>query len=178
MDATPSQTFEQFIALPQNQDKVFESIQGAVIEVPSNPYSSQIAARIGRYVDTFADEHDLGHVTGEAGGYQVGEDRYAPDVAFISKAKQDSLPYYTGYNPNPPDLAVEIVSPTDNQQHLRLKLSNYAAVGTVVWVVYPPEKQVEIYIPGKAATVLEVDDTLTGGEVLPGFSMPVAKIFP
>jgi Uma2 family endonuclease len=171
--------FDAFAALPENDDKLFEFVGGEVIEVPSNPYASYISSRVLRRIANHVEEHDLGFVTGEAGGYMVSGERYAPDVGFIHKAKQSQLAT-EGYNPLPPDLAVEVDFPStmQSQRMLRIKLSNYLAAGVVVWVVLPETREVEVYAPGQPAHLLAAKDTLDGGEVLPGFSAPVQELFP
>jgi len=172
-----AEDFDAFAALPENADTLYEFVGGEIVEVPSNPYSSYIASRINRRLAEFVEDHDLGFVTGEQGGYQVGEERYAPDVAYLSKAVQPELAR-SGYNPTPPQLAVEVISPTDREQFVTIKVVNYLTVGTVVWVVRPDTKTVEVYVPGKSVQVLGVKDTLKGGDVLPGFTLAVEKIFP
>jgi Uma2 family endonuclease len=169
--------FEEFINRPENNDRLFEFIGGELIEVPSNPYTSQIAILIAAALLIFVRRNKLGHVTGEAGGYQVQGERYAPDVAFISNVKQPKLAR-EGYNPNPPDLAVEVVSPNDKTHKLTVKISNYLAAGTVVWVVYPDTQEVQVHAPGQTVQVLTTKDTLHGGGILPDFQMAVADIFP
>lgn len=168
--------FEEFVALPENEDRLFEYIGREIVEVPSNPYSSKIGMRFGRHVGNFVDERDLGHVTGEAGGYWVSGERYAPDVAYISKKRQSEL-VQEGYNPIAPDLAIEVFSPSDSEKKLRIKLANYLAAGTVVWVAYPETREVEVYIPGQPYQVVGIDGTLDGGTVLPGFKLAVRDIF-
>ena len=102
--------FEAFINMPENTDKVFEFIAGEIVEVPSNPYVSAISAQIIFLIKLFLHQHKIkGHVTGEAGGYMVAGERYTPDVAYISYEKQPQLAK-SGYNPNPSDLAVEVIS--------------------------------------------------------------------
>lgn len=174
---TPEQ-FDDFIARPENNDQLFELIAGEIVEVPSNPYVSQISLLIGSIILTFVRKHKLGNVTGEAGGYMVGGERYAPDVGFVSIVKQQQL-VKEGYNPHPPDLAVEVISSNSSSElnKLRVKITNYLAVGTVVWVVKPEEKEVEVHITGQTVTVYREDDTLSGGEVLPNFELPLSDIF-
>jgi Uma2 family endonuclease len=168
--------FDEFAALPENEDRLFEFIGGEIVEVPSNPYSSYLASRFNRRLAAFVEDHNLGWVTGEAGGYRVSGERYAPDVAYISKARQPEL-VREGYNPIPPNLAIEIFSPSDSEKKLRIKLANYLAAGTVVWVAYPETKEIEIYIPGQPYKVVGIDGTLDGGDVLPGFKLAVRDIF-
>lgn len=170
--------FEQFTRLPENDDKLFELIGGEIIEVPSNPFASKVGYNLGIEVGMFNKIHRLGHVTGEAGGYMVAGERYAPDVAFISYTKQPELAH-EGYNPNPPDLAVEFEYPTSlkTERQLRIKLANYLSVGTMVWVVYPDTFEIEVYVPGQPVRILGINDTLDGGTVLPGFTMAVRDVF-
>src|SRR5437763_218048 len=104
--------FDRPAELPENTDKRLEFIGGEVVEVVSNNYASEIAARILIDLGVYVRSRNLGPVTGADGGYMVSGERYIPDVAFISKAKQPE-PSHATYNPKPPDLAVEVVSPSD-----------------------------------------------------------------
>jgi Uma2 family endonuclease len=170
--------FDEWVNLPEQADQLYEFIGGEIIEVPSNIYVSNVASRINRRLGNFVEDNDLGFVTGEAGGYMVSGERYAPDVAYLSSIKQEKLLYKSGYNSIPPDLAVEVVSPDDSEHNLTIKVANYLAAATVVWVVRPDEKEVEIFVPGQPVKRLTVNDTVDGGQVLPGFSLPVKDIFP
>jgi Uma2 family endonuclease len=170
--------FDAFTLLPENADNLFEFIGGEIFEVSSNPYTSKISQIITGELYIFLKGKKLGHLTGEVGGYQVFGERYAPDVAFIAKEKQPELAH-EGYNPNPPDLAVEVDFPSTykSQKALRTKVVNYLAAGTMVWVVLPETQEVEIYIPGQPMKLVKIDGVLDGGDVLPGFTLPVKMIF-
>lgn len=170
--------FEAFAQQPENTDKLFEFIAGEIVEVPSNPKSSRISIRIARYLDAHVDDNELGHVTGEQGGYMVFGERYAPDVAYISFERQPELAE-KGYNPNPPELAVEVVSSDSKAENekLTIKLGNYLAAGTLVWIVRPEAAAVEVYAPGQPVQTLGKANTLTGGDVLPDFAVELTKIF-
>lgn len=170
--------FDRLAALPENEDVILEYVNGEIIEVPSNPTASKVSQIISGEFYIYNRERDLGHITGEAGGYMVNGERYAPDVAFVSKAKQPQLAT-SGYNPNPPDLAVEVDFPSSARtgQTLRIKIANYMRAGTVVWVVTPELRTVEVWMPDQAPKLLTEDDTLDGGEVLPGFMLSVKTIF-
>jgi Uma2 family endonuclease len=169
--------FEQFAALPENAGHRLEFIGGEVHDVVSNSYASEIAAALLAEIRQHVKTHGLGRVTGADGRYLVSGEPYLPDAAFISKTRQPAVSH-AAYNPNAPDLAVEVVSPTDSEKHLRRKLANYLAAGTRVWVVYPDTKEVEDYAPGQPAHIVPVDGTLDGGGVLPGFRLAVKEIFP
>ncbi len=168
--------FEAFILLPEHGDTVFELIDGKIYPVVSNNRSSRIAMTIGILLGAYVLQKKLGYVTGADGGYQVSGQRYIPDVAFMSKARQAEASD-EAYNPIAPDLAVEVLSPTDNPANVRIKLTNYLNAGTVVWIVDPSTQRVEIYIPKQKPTQLGIQDTIHGGEILPDFALPVSDIF-
>jgi Uma2 family endonuclease len=169
--------FDHLVTGPDYADRRLEYIGGRIVEMVSNNYSSAVAALILAHLVLFVQRHRLGYVTGADGGYRVGGERYIPDVAFISKARQP-VPSREAYNPNAPDLAVEVLSPTDDPGDLRLKVTNYLAAGTTVWVVDPEGQRVEVHAPGQPATRTGPDGTLDGGELLPGFTLAVRDMFP
>jgi Uma2 family endonuclease len=173
-----AEDFDAFALLPENQDRILEFIAGEIYDVPSNAYVSSISARILILFGIYLLSNDIAHITGEAGGYMVNGERYAPDVAVLLKAKQPELAK-DGYNPLPPDLAVEVDYPSSpaSKRALRLKLGNYAAAGTLLWVVDPESKVVEVYPPGGKPKVFTLGQTLDGGDVLPGFTLKVDDIF-
>lgn len=172
-----SREFDQFIRLPENADRNFELIAGEIVEkMVSNPRSSKIGLRVGGRLSVFVEDRGLGVVTGADGGYMVGGERYIPDAAYISKARQSAQPD-EAYNPLPPDLAVEVLSPSNDDEEMRVKIANYLAAGTLVWVIDPDKQRVEVYLSGQPAKILGINDTLDGAHVLPGFSLSVGSIF-
>lgn len=171
--------FEAFVDLSENVDKTFEFIGGEIIEVPSNAFSSEIAGEIFYLIKHHLKQNNIaGHLTGEAGGYEIGGERYAPDVAYLPKSKQEVLDKQ-GYNSKPPDLAVEVVSSDSNAElnKLRIKITNYLFVGTVVWVVKPDDKRIEVHQVGQPVLIYRENDTLDGGDVLPDFKMKLSDVF-
>jgi len=174
-----SAEFDEWVERPENYDKLFEFIGGEIVEVPSNAKASNYSSTINGELYIFTRGKDLGHVTGEVGGYMIDGERYAPDVAFISKARQVDLDE-RGYNHIPPDLAVEVDFPStkESRYQMQIKLWHYQQAGTVVWVVYPEDKTVMVYIPGHPPKLYGIEDTLDGGDVLPGFTLPLKTIFP
>jgi Uma2 family endonuclease len=172
---TPEE-FEQFVLLPEHGDTAFELINGRVYPVVSNNRSSRIAGKILTYINWFVLENDLGYVTGADGGYVVSGQHFIPDVAFMSKTRQPQ-PSNEAYNSLAPDLAVEVLSPSDDDSNVRLKLADYLNAKTTVWIVDPDAKTVEIYAPNKPSIKLTEADTIDGSDVLAGFQLPVKKVF-
>jgi len=168
--------FERFVQLPENRDKLFEYVGGRIVEVVSNNYSSEIGMFVGSMLTVFVDERGLGHVTGADGGYIVSGEKYIPDVGFISKQRQPE-PSHEAYNPNPPDLAVEVLSPSNDPHDMRIKIVNYLLAGTVVWVFDPDKRHVEVYVPNRPPKTIGIGGTLDGGDVLPGFTLAVRRVF-
>jgi Uma2 family endonuclease len=77
----------------------------------------------------------------------------------------------------PPDLAVEVLSPTNDDDEMRVKIANYLAVGTQVWVFDPDKERLEVYRPGQAPEILSGEDVLAASNVLPGFKLRLSRIF-
>lgn len=169
--------FDHMIAQPDYAERLVEYIGGEVVEVVLNPRSSAIAGLILAEIVFFLKDKGWGYVTGADGGYAVAGERYIPDMAYISKARQPQL-VAEGYNPNPPELAVEVLSPSNDPHLMRIKTANFLAASTTVWIVNPVARTVEVYAPGQPVKRLGTDDTLDGGDVLPGLRIAIAGIFP
>ncbi|MBN8634483.1 MAG: Uma2 family endonuclease [Anaerolineae bacterium] len=173
-----SEEFHAFIGRPENRDRLFELIDGVIIQKMASFTPSQIAMRIGRYLGIFVDEHNLGYVTGADGTYILAPGfELIPDAAFISKVRLPVIPEREVEGP--PDLAVEVKSPTDSKRELRRKAEDYLRFGTkMVWLVFPDEQRIEVYVQDQDVLDVEIDGVLDGGNVLPGFTLLVRKIFP
>jgi Uma2 family endonuclease len=169
--------FEDFIYRPENVNRDWEFIDGRIVEVVANRGSSRYAANILGRMTFFVQEHDLGWVTGADGGYMVEGERYIPDVGYLSKARQPDPQDDVAYSPLPPDLAVEGLSPSNDPDDMRIKVVNYLRAGATVWVVNPEKHEVQVLSPSAASRTLGLADTLDGGDILPGFSLPVKDIF-
>src|SRR5439155_20989115 len=105
--------FLTFCELPENAHKRFELINGVPVEMPpSSQRNTVLAIRIARLIGNHVDANDLGYVTGADGGYELGpHDTRLPNVGFIAKARAGKL---TGVTfPVAPDLAVEVISPSE-----------------------------------------------------------------
>jgi Uma2 family endonuclease len=172
-----SDEFDRYALLPENRNRLFEFIAGEIVEVVSNPLSSNIGAILSAFIGVFVMQHNLGHVTGADGGYMVGGERYIPDVAFISYKRQRTLVSDDGYNPLAPDLAIEVLSPANSDVDMEVKIANYLAAGTVVWRVKPLEQQIAVFVPHQPVVLLGMGEELDGGTVLPGFKIALKDIF-
>lgn len=171
------ETFDAMLAANEFADRNVEYINGEILDVVSQALASKLAGKFLIAIGNYVYQHDLGHVTGADGGYKVANERYIPDVGFISKERMPELEE-SAYLSLAPDLAVEVVSPTDTERLLMMKVGNYLASGTTVWVVYPDEKTVAVYAPNQVVQVYGEDGTLKGGiPALAELSIPLKKIF-
>lgn len=101
------------------------------------------------------------------------------NVAYISYAKQAELTT-RGYNNLPPELAVEVVSNTDNStewKKLLKKINSYLNFGVIIWIVDTDEKTIDIYQRGEEVKTLILNDTLEAETLFPNFRLKVADIF-
>ena len=166
-------TLEEFLA---SDIDGYEYVKGELVPMPSPSLGhAKISTRITHYLFTYVSENQLGDVYVEA-GFQVGDRGMKPDVAFISTAR---LPEDESKgSPIPPDFAAEVVSPTDVQWRVTEKVQAYLEAGTqMVWVVESVMRTVTVYRSKTDIKVFTDADTLTGEDVVPGFSCRVAQFF-
>lgn len=178
-----AEEFWEIAQRPENADKRLALIDGEIVEMPpSSQINTVIAMRIGHFFNAFVIPHDLGYVTGADGGFTLTEhNARQPDVAFIAKARHPVLEGVAF--PIAPDLAVEVISPSESSNDVLKKVQRYIEAGTrLVWAVYPLEQTVYVWSPapdgGLHVKIFGVEDTLDGGDVLPGFTLKVRDIFP
>ena len=173
-----SMSLDRFLAYalkPENLKRHLEYISGKLVEVVSNNESSHLGAKMLVKIGGFVDAHRLGRVTGADGGYIIVGERYIPDVAYVSYQRQPRS-NREAYSRIPPELVVEVLSPSNTEEEIAHKVKMYLAEGAVVWVIDPEDRRVDVYI-GKQVASLRDGDILGGGDVLPGFTLPVRDIF-
>jgi Uma2 family endonuclease len=175
-------TLEQFLAQPETEP-ASEYVCGEVFQkpMPTNAHGV-LQLYIGMLLYQFLARTKLGRVRTEwrcIFGPPGRERPYIPDVVYASF---DSLPPVDAaaqpYLLTAPDLAVEILSPDQDAGRFAAKLRFYLLHGVrLVWVVDPTTRTVTVYEPGQGdERLLHEGDTLDGGDVLPGFSVPVSEI--
>ncbi len=125
-------------------------------------------------------QRSLGHVVGPDTGFVIGRSPdtvRCPDVAFI-RAERIEGALVRGFFPGAPDLAVEVVSPSDTFEAVDEKVNDWLGAGTkLVWVVSPRQRTVTVYRPGTQVSILRAGDRLSGEDVVPGFECGVGEIF-
>lgn len=129
----------------------------------------------------FLNDANLGTVFGADAGFILARDPdtvRAPDIAFVQARRLADAAREPGYFRMAPDLAVEILSPTDGRKEALGKVEEYLAAGTTLaWLVQPRRRSVTVYRRGRQPIELHIHDNLDGEDVLPGFSMPISQVF-
>ena len=143
-------------------------------------YESRVAAVLGYFIEGFLETHDLGYSLGADGTFQLmpGLIRI-PDVAFVS---WDRLPgHELPAEPIPelaPDLAVEVLSAGNTTREMDRKIGEYFRAGVaLVWLIDPTTRTATIYTRPRRRIHIAEDGVLDGGKVLPGFSLPLQRLF-
>ena len=170
----PKMTLEEFL---ESDLEGYEYIKGELIPVPPTSLEhGNITTNLFLPLGLYVRENDLGSVYMPDTGFRVGERVLMPDIAFLTSARiPDDL---SKASPVPPDLAIEVVSPTDVSRQIEEKVFAYLEAGTqLVWVLKPISKTVTIYRSETDITLLTRNDTLTGENVVEGFSCQVAELF-
>jgi Uma2 family endonuclease len=166
-------------------DELYEIIDGRRVELPPmSAYASRIAFEVARQVGNFGEAKDLGvAVTESLFHLTLPVDRNRrPDAAFVSYerwAKGRRMVRRDNAWDVVPELAVEVISPTDLAEDLFDKIDEYFRAGVrLVWVINPGLRLIFVYDSITSVHGLTQSDVLDGGTVLPGFRVPVAAFFP
>ena len=173
-------TADQFYDFCCRNHGRYELVKGEVIELsPVNEEHSGIAGHIVTAFNNYSRQRDFGQAGVEAGYILLsGPDTVrGPDVYFRlvpRNARRQSVGFLAGA----PDIAVEVVSPSNTAAEIERKVAEYLAAGSQrVWVAYPASRSVIVHRAGGTTITYTADDVITDEELLPGFSLPLAEIF-
>ncbi len=161
-----------------------ELVNGEVVEMaPVGALHGRITQRICRRLAEHAERHGCGEVFVGDVGFVLAlpndpERVRAPDVAFVPNHRLPEGQVPEKFFPGAPDLAVEILSPSDDPVQIQQKLRDYLDAGThLVWVIAPQAKTVTVYRADGSARLLREHESLEGEDVLPGLAIPLAELF-
>jgi Uma2 family endonuclease len=156
-----------------------ELIDGTLVEKVMGSVEAHLALRLGRFLEQFLEDHDLGVAYGSDGPFRIlAKQVRMPDVSVF---RWESLPDKEMPNkPVPalaPDLAIEVFSAGNTKKEMQRKLRDYFKAGVkAVWIIYPKNRTAEVYASPKDK-LIEPTGALRGGDLLPGFELPLAKLF-
>lgn len=175
-------TAEEFLDLPDPTDgTVLELVRGEIVATPGPGVEhGEVQGNVHYLIKQYLHQTKIGRVVVESGVItERGPDTVrGPDVSYYSKERLPLDVRVTGYHDQPPDLCVEVVSPSNTVHELKAKAKEYLFAGVrVVWIVDPRHREVVIVTEPLESRTLESEATLDGGDVLPGFTCKVAELF-
>ena len=173
-------TVEEFDRLQEPEELRYELDEGELIEMTRQRYNphNRIVMAIDRALLKYLDKNPIGEVLSADNLFVLGPTtKRIPDLSFLTTARVNEIG--DGEIQGAPDLAIEVLSPSDTAAAMRRKVKQYFAAGArVVWRVYPDSREVEVWESAAGpARVLGEQDTLDALHVLPGFSVMVKSIF-
>ena len=178
MVATRQISIDEFASL--RRDGLWELLEGEpVAATPSADRSGWISGRIFSRIEQHVEREGLGWAFPPETGFVLFSDRAtvrSPDAAYV---RQERLPEFTDrFVPVSPDLAVEVLSPSDRMADALSKVAMYLEAGVrLVWLIDPTTRTATIFRPDAAPRTVDYSGNLDGGEVLPNLVIPLAEIF-
>jgi Uma2 family endonuclease len=171
--------FEAFADAPENRERRFELIDGQIVEKGTTEERGIIAGNIAALLGAHLRPEKLGRLTHRV-YHRIPADNYnglLPDIAYTRRER--ALPIVrVGSVPQMPDLVVEVKSADDLIIMMHRKAAYYIENGTqMVWLVFPEKRVIEVYYANGDLQILTEADELSGGEVLPGFTLAVSELF-
>lgn len=181
MTATRLITAAEFWQMPDHGGRN-ELIEGELHPMsPTGSHHGKVALKVGARLLRYVESQKLGEVLAAETGFRLTADPdtvLAPDASFVCAARISPEGLSAGYFDGAPDLAAEVLSPSDSWQTIERKAKLYLAHGTrLVWILNPQTLSITVFRPGPRTEYLKHGDTITGDDVLPGFACPVAEFF-
>lgn len=173
-------TAEELFSMPDDGYR-YELVRGELRKMaPAGSEHGDISADIHISLGAYVRANRLGRTRIAEPGFILEREPdsvRAPDVAFVRRERIEAIGKTTFYWPETPDLAIEVISPNDRYTEVNEKVADWLAAGTrMVVVVNPRNRTVNVHTPDGAIT-LKLGDTLDGGDVVPGWQMPLTDIF-
>ncbi len=174
-------TIEEFEQMSDPGEYSYELVRGWLVREPRpKEMHGSLQLWLGHFLLEFVARNRLGLVVTDTGYVlsEQGQTVRGPDVAFVTAARLEGGPLEEHFRRGPPDLAVEVLSPSNRRRQVAEKVTEYLAAGArAVWVVDPRNRSVTVYRAGADPRVYGAEEELDGGEVLPGFRLPLSKLF-
>jgi Uma2 family endonuclease len=171
-------TIEDLLRMPEDGNK-YELVDGEILMSPTGFRHSAVGMKIGYFVMAYLEERPIGYgFAADVGVHFPNGNVRSPDFTYVGAEKLPGGEMPETYGKVIPDLAVEVLSPSDSMTQVGRKIGEYFEQGVpLVWLVDPKKKTVTVYRSLTDAKQLTVDDVLTAEPVLPGFAVPVRSIF-
>ncbi len=164
-----------------NDRRLVELVNGTLVEKPMGASQSFLAIELSIFLGIFQRSvEDVGMILGADGTLRIMPHMVRiPDVSLTLWDKLPGRKVPRAAVPSlVPDLAVEVISKGNTKAEMKRKIADYFEAGVrLVWLVFPKARTVRVYTSAKDSELLAEADTLTGGDVLPGFELPLKMLF-
>ena len=173
-------TVHDVITVRAREKRLCELVDGVLVEKAMGFKESRLALVLGYLLELYLEDHDLGIVLGADGMLRLNPSLVRiPDLSFISWDQLPGRADPEGQVPALyPDLAVEVLSPSNTPAEMDRKLRDYFAAGSkLVWYLDPVERSARVYTSPDQCTRLDESQALAGGNVLPGFRLVLRDWF-
>lgn len=163
-----------------DQDKEYEIVNGQPEEkIVGGALHGVVGMRLGVRIGGVIENQRLGVLCGADTSFRIGENERIPDLAFVAAARIPAEGVPIGVWSFAPDLAVESISPNDMYEKVMNKVIEHLTAGVrQMWLIWPERRLVMIYSSLTEVKILQENDELDGGDIIPGFRCPVADLFP
>lgn len=173
-------TDQEFMALPDDGNR-YEIVNGELIIMGNSGMEhGNIGLFLGGAIELHVRSHKLGSTCDSSTAFKMKTgNKRSPDISFVAKERLQGLKRLPkGFFEGAPDLAVEIISPSNTFEEIHNKLVEYFDSGCrLAWVIHPDEQSALIYRQPQPDRLLKISDNLEGEEVIPGFTMPMVDLF-
>lgn len=175
-------TADDLFRLPEDESRWCELVEGEIVRMSPPGFSHAIVSqRISLLLLEFVERKRIGQVVITEAGFLIARNPdtvLAPDGAFVRQERINAIGVTIGYFPEAPAMVFEVVSPNDRVSEVSRKMRRWLAGGVeLAWVVDPAARTVTVYQAVDDIQVLTEKDSLTGGNVLPGFECRVTDLF-
>jgi Uma2 family endonuclease len=178
---TQNVTAEMLSRMPEDGFR-YELVKGELRKMtPSGSRHAVTIANLTVLLGLHVKDNKLGIVLGAEAGFKIASNPdtvRAPDIAFVRHERVPSSGVPEAFWPGPPDLAVEVLSPTDTVYEIEEKVADWLSAGTqMVWILNPKRRIIHVQRPHAEVQTLTANDILDGQDIVPGLRCNAADIF-
>jgi len=172
-------TEKDVVEVEEHENRLCELVDGTLVEKAMGFEEARLALRLGRMIDSYVDQNDLGICVGADGMMRIAPGLVRiPDLSFIAwdklpgrESPQDPIPDLA------PDLAVEVLSEGNTKPEMARKVREYLEAGArLVWLIDPKKRTARVFSTLGKSALVRADQALDGGDVLPGFVLLLSDL--
>lgn len=174
-------TAQELLDMPDDGFR-YELVRGELRKMPpAGHVHGEYAMLIAVSLATHVDANELGKVYAAETGFKLESDPdhvRAPDAAFVRRERAEAARGTPGFFPGPPDVALEVISPSDSYTEVEEKVADWLTAGALAVIVVDPRRRtVKVHRSPTDTTLLAASDVLEVDDAIPGWQLPISDIF-